>query len=323
MFARLRILGIKYLSPSMLVFLFASGSVQSFFFNIALCQIWFCNLCKQFSVTVKFLVKAKTVGYMFNYCFPFIKNVIQSSHTTRTTVCRIEGSQQIKLTIQLREDVGVSSFDMVGKAIWASSSELIQKLQNQQNIICGQRILEVGSGTGICGLAAAALGANLVVLTDWKPNRKQLSFNGDGELDQIPSSPNSSILSLLEQNVLLNSGIAPAGVAQVRELEWGNQEHVAKLLKEFGRFDAILGSEVLYTQGCATAIIATLPPLMHRHSSALLVSQRRFGARKYLTPSVLASAGLNAVFSDGSYNKFDHVTLSLSAPAVVEPNGSA
>jgi predicted nicotinamide N-methyase len=246
-----------------------------------------------------------------------VKNLLKSGKMS-TTEFKFQTGEK-KFVINIIENPESSSFDLVGHIVWASSFELINAMQLNRNIVRGKTILELGSGTGICGIAAVALGAKRVVLTDWKPNRKELSLTCDGELEQLTSSPDSSTLSMLQRNVHLNSNIAPAGIIHIRELEWGNTEHCAKLLEEYGRFDTIIGSEVLYTQGCASAIIMTLPLLMHPQSTALLVSQLRFNARGYLNPSVLASAGLRTSFAGSG--KFDHFVLSLSAPGSIEAFG--
>ena len=56
--------------------------------------------------------------------------------------------------------------DEIGSVLWAEGAQaLIEVLEHREPSYRGKRILEVGSGTGVVGLALAADGAD-VVLTD-------------------------------------------------------------------------------------------------------------------------------------------------------------
>jgi predicted nicotinamide N-methyase len=216
-------------------------------------------------------------------------------------------------TVHICQKIGAVSYDLVGHTVWSSSDDLIHFMQ-QQDLVRGKRILELGSGTGICGIAAAVLGANLVVLTDWAPIQQKLSLNSEGDLEQTPSSQTSSILSLLRFNVSRNTKVAQPCDLHVRELQWGNQEHATRLRDEFGFFDIVIGSEVIYTAGCAASILHTLPLLMHSHSTAVLMNHPRFRACDYLTEPALAARGLRAVFTKGAAaGAADSIRLSLAS----------
>merc|ERR1711990_586734 len=55
--------------------------------------------------------------------------------------------------------------DSTGTKIWDAGRALCDTLTNEASTLANQRVLELGSGTGIGGLAAASAGA-AVVLTD-------------------------------------------------------------------------------------------------------------------------------------------------------------
>ena len=214
-------------------------------------------------------------------------------------------------TIHICQKICAVPYDLVGQTVWSSSDDLIHLMQHQ-DLVRGKRILELGSGTGICGIAAAVLGASSVVLTDWAPVHQKLSLYSAGDLEQTPPLQTSSILSLLQFNVSRNTAVAEPCDLHVRELQWGNREHAARLLGEFGRFDVVIGSEVIYTASCAASILDTLPLLMHSRSSAVLMNHPRFRACDHLTEPALAARGLRAVFTKGvAAGAADSIHLSL------------
>ena len=51
-------------------------------------------------------------------------------------------------------------------AVWKGGELLARELLAHPDIVRGMRVVEVGTGTGIVGLAAAAAGARAVTLTD-------------------------------------------------------------------------------------------------------------------------------------------------------------
>ncbi|GFR48037.1 hypothetical protein Agub_g9869, partial [Astrephomene gubernaculifera] len=57
--------------------------------------------------------------------------------------------------------------DGLGAKVWMVAHMLCLELaSNRGPLLAGKKVLELGSGCGVCGLAAAALGAGQVVLTD-------------------------------------------------------------------------------------------------------------------------------------------------------------
>lgn len=95
-------------------------------------------------------------------------------------------------------------------------------------------ILELGSGTGLVGLAAAAiLGAN-VTLTDLPHVIPNLQFNADA---------NASLLAL------------QGGTAHVAPLRWGEADDVDVIVQEF---DLILASDVVYHDHLYDPLLETL-----------------------------------------------------------------
>ena len=98
-----------------------------------------------------------------------------------------------------------------GSALWPSAIALAHELAARE--LGGKRILELGAGTGLPGIVAAALGAR-VVQTD----RQKLA------------------LHLCEQNAVRN-GVTTIEHRVADWTEWTDAEH----------YDLVIGSDILYT----------------------------------------------------------------------------
>jgi predicted nicotinamide N-methyase len=116
-----------------------------------------------------------------------------------------------------------------GGVIWDSGITLARFLEKEDGVrVAGKRVIELGSGTGLAGLAAAACGADSVLLTDM--------FG----------------MKLLESNVRRN-GLQ--SLVRVAPLSWGDPDDIKHALarstdstKPGSHYDVIIGSDVLYDQ---------------------------------------------------------------------------
>uniref|UniRef100_A0A7S1TZU8 Calmodulin-lysine N-methyltransferase n=1 Tax=Phaeomonas parva TaxID=124430 RepID=A0A7S1TZU8_9STRA len=113
-----------------------------------------------------------------------------------------------------------------GSVIWESGVALAQLLLLNPAISRGRRVLELGSGCGVAGLAAARCGAR-VVLTD---------NQGD-------------VVENLRANVARNGA---DNTADVRALEWGSA--VREGDAEAERFEVLLGADLVYNPRCAYSL---------------------------------------------------------------------
>jgi len=119
-------------------------------------------------------------------------------------------------------------------------------------------VLELGSGTGAAGLAAAALGARSVTITDQASfcfKRKPLSAESD------------SLLDLMRLNVCANDHLLETK-PQVAEFLWGENSHMAKLPPlgdiiterhtEYNHYDIICGTDILLFVDATAALVKSL-----------------------------------------------------------------
>ncbi len=121
----------------------------------------------------------------------------------------------------------------VGGRMWDAGIVLLRYLceAKHAHIIQGHRVVELGAGTGIVGLAAARLGAASVVLTDL-----------------------TDVCPLLTQNVALCGAQA---VCTVEPLLWGAPLSPA-LACTAADVDVILAADVVYEPECFEALVTTM-----------------------------------------------------------------
>ena len=247
-----------------------------------------------------------------------------------------------------------------GGAVWGASRRLIQYLEAHgdgapavpsaaegeaaaiavpSRTVGTLRLIELGSGTGAAGLAAAALGFAHVTLSD------QASFcfpNAPGERE----APARSLLDLARTNLELNigainsaqsdsissigrthptgansadadsslAGHAPAAdapVAAVAQLLWGDEADHAAL--PHAKYDVVLGSDVLLFTSAMLPLLATLRRVSHEgrvsgskecrlhgsHSSPAWPPGANDPARLLAAPYALGGAPLNRSGSNG------------------------
>jgi predicted nicotinamide N-methyase len=147
--------------------------------------------------------------------------------------------------------------DLTGLRIWPCALPLLAHLQadilpaiRERVGARPVRILELGAGTGMLGIALAACEHHRVVLTD-----PDLPMN---YADEVAGSS----LDLLRDNVALNSAAVGAR-ACARRLVWGAEADRDMLRSEFEPFDLVVGSDLLYDPDSYECLLSTLLAFAH------------------------------------------------------------
>ncbi|TRZ00992.1 hypothetical protein DNTS_033376 [Danionella cerebrum] len=130
----------------------------------------------------------------------------------------------------------------VAAVVWDAAIVLCMYLEAGNVDLKGKRVIELGAGTGLVGIVAALLGAN-VTITDRAP-----------------------ALELLSANVRENVPPDQQGAMRVSELTWGENLE----LYSPGSFDLILGADIVYLEESFPALLRTLEHL----SAEVLLSCR-------------------------------------------------
>jgi predicted nicotinamide N-methyase len=110
------------------------------------------------------------------------------------------------------------SFEAIGSRVWDCAPSMARWFE-KGDFVRGKKILELGAGTGLLGLACATLGASTVVLTD------------------LPS-----ILPSMQRSI---KATGLGSICEARALDWNDADAVARLRKDLGPFDMIVASDVL------------------------------------------------------------------------------
>jgi len=141
--------------------------------------------------------------------------------------------------------------DGFGHVIWDAAFLLVKHLEQLgTRSLRGKRCLEVGSGVGLVGICAAALGAK-VVLTD------------------MPSALHLTQLNVDRSQPLVRQ---QGGEISVAPLLWGTPvNHLG------GPFDFVLASDVVYDNDLFAPLIASLVSLCSRDTDLLLSARERHG----------------------------------------------
>ena len=139
-----------------------------------------------------------------------------------------------------------------GSTVWRGGDVLARALAQDPSLralVEGKRVLELGSGTGVAGLACAALGARAVRLTDL-PER----------------------LDLLRRNATRNRGHAFGVDVDVAPYAWGDKFGAMALAAD--GVDVVVGADVCYAQGMVPPLVASVLALMDHAEVCILACER-------------------------------------------------
>ena len=135
-----------------------------------------------------------------------------------------------------------SSAAGVGGEVWPAAEIMCRWLRDSADEIGGARVLELGSGTGACGLYAACLGASHVFLTDGS----------------------DALRALCASNAEANAHLLVPGAAtrvEVESFAWGGCM-LPPRIASCGGFDLIIGSDVTYGHDAHEELAQSLAALL-------------------------------------------------------------
>ena len=177
------------------------------------------------------------------------------------------------LTIQkhvIRINEGISTAHLgTGLNTWDCSIVLAKYLESNRYLIKDKQVLELGSGTGIAGIAALILQSRFVRLTDLKYTISNLLSNVEFNVD---SPQNETYLkSNLEHSTAVSS-VKKRYV--VSELDWGDEQTFPR--DENGdveQYDVILGADIVWLEHLIPSLIHALKTIMNDSSMFIFAYQ--------------------------------------------------
>mmetsp|Transcript_18770 Transcript_18770/g.57933 ORF Transcript_18770/g.57933 Transcript_18770/m.57933 type:complete len:250 (+) Transcript_18770:968-1717(+) len=180
----------------------------------------------------------------------------------------------VRVTVE-QQAVGArgGDVDLTGDLVWPTATIFCRYLCEHAQMLRGRRVLDLGAGTGLVGLVAAALGA-CVTLVDVPRVIPLLARN-------------AAAYSTAGAPTAARDPSVPAAV-EVRSLWWGDGPAMAQLMAERGPFDVVLCCEVVYQQplNVLEALRATIDTLLLRPSGQVIFAyQHRDGAE--ITDTIL------------------------------------
>ena len=173
------------------------------------------------------------------------------------------GVHRIPLSTTLSEPAPLFSDEWLASEVWPAAGKLISAMEHRPDLCslirAARLVVELGSGTGACGLAAAALGAARVLLTD-----------------------QPSAVPLLQHNATTAENLGLRATIEVRPLCWRADWDPATSDDELPSVaDLVLVSDCLnpvYGPTHASELAGTMFALLHRSPDALgLVAQTARG----------------------------------------------
>jgi len=205
--------------------------------------------------------------------------------------------------ILIAEDGSGRAEEGTGLVIWDASVVLAKTLEHNKDRWCSKekRVIELGAGTGLAGLSAAALGAGRVVLTD-------LHY----------ALPN------LQRNVDSNSiaGRFSGGTeVSVAELDWSNRDTWTN-----DRFDVILAADVVWVENLIPKFVSALKHVADGSNIVLFAHRSRTTRADALLFSELQAAGfelraLNATEMHPEYSSPSIIVYEMSLKTMRLPPG--
>ena len=184
-------------------------------------------------------------GYHERFVQPFVLQLGDSSPLSL-------GQAAVASQAHAEEARASSDGSGTGSTVWDAGIVLAAYVlrEGTRERVGAGRCLDLGSGTGIVGLAAAASGAfSHVVLSDL-----------------------ASVVSLTEQNARRNAVALPSGCeVRVVSMLW-EREAARSLAQADGPFDVILGGDLLYRPQVVAPLLCALDALVVRRTTVLIAA---------------------------------------------------
>ncbi|OEU06206.1 hypothetical protein FRACYDRAFT_255678 [Fragilariopsis cylindrus CCMP1102] len=131
--------------------------------------------------------------------------------------------------------------------------------RNMNMLITGKRVLELGSGLGLCGIVAYHIGAKYVMMTDADTiTLEKMRFNVTQNCSSTFTSTDT------ESGIATSSGSSRTSSSiDCKQLIWNEQLEIFH--QKYGNWDTILGADVIYTRESLEPLFDTVLFFLLQH----------------------------------------------------------
>ncbi|KAJ3077613.1 hypothetical protein BCR33DRAFT_846347 [Rhizoclosmatium globosum] len=175
-------------------------------------------------------------------------------------MAQISISAAIKLTLNTSTESNES-----GTTVWEGGVALARHLaaeagKNKLNL-AGKSCIDLGSGTGIVGIACAKLGANVFLTDIDHPDVMGLLEKNAGQ---------NTIKSAVSDNLNIANK-----KATVIPLEWNSPPVIPEQIQSMAPFDFILGADVVFAMEAVVKLVDTIAALSDRKTDVWIGHEHR------------------------------------------------
>ncbi|KAK6967709.1 protein N-lysine methyltransferase METTL21A [Biomphalaria glabrata] len=161
----------------------------------------------------------------------------------------------------------------VAAVVWDSAVVLGEYLQDHRHLIQGKKVLELGAGTGLAGMVAAALGADVIV------------------------TERESAMPHLTSTVLANSPNRKHWKIKASVLDWTQPIHY----KTYSDVDVVLGADIIYIEETFNDLLKVLMSLTHNRIVHVLLSCKiRYDRDRNFLKMMEEHFSINEIYEDHS-----------------------
>ena len=177
-----------------------------------------------------------------------------SSHSTSSTCALLRVPCSVDALMDCYIAAGNGDADPYWCRPWPSGLALGSLLLREPQLVRGKRVLDLGCGAGVAGIAAAFAGASEVVLADRDPAATECAaLSAKASLEGSSSSRGS------------NSCAVSSRVVYWEQAARGSEKNSET------RFDVVLASDVLYDASAASPLSAALRALAKRNGEGVVL----------------------------------------------------
>jgi predicted nicotinamide N-methyase/ribosomal protein L12E/L44/L45/RPP1/RPP2 len=193
--------------------------------------------------------------------------------------------------------------------------------RNMNMLITGKRVLELGSGLGLCGIVAYHIGANYVMMTDADTiTLEKMRYNvtqncspttstdtttdtSDTTTDTTDTTTDTTDTSCGESGIATSSRTSRTSrTIDCKQLIWNEQLEIFH--QKYGNWDTILGADVIYTRESLEPLFDTVVFFLLQHQ----LENKNQNENNNNNNNKLSSSSVVGRFILSRYNKWGDIS---------------